>query len=192
MTDREAILDVIARYAHTVDGRDLDGILTCFAPDGRIDFEGGLTSGEGHDGIRAAFAEAFTQPALAPPAVSTHLMANTLVTIDGDTARAETQGVAYLASPVTGTVRTRGLRYRDVLRRDEAAGASPTGSTARSGRRKRPVECTTTDHRLGHDDLGRPSASAAANSADRFASSSSPAGQTWSVQMRTSSKPSSA
>ena len=119
MTDREAILDVIARYAHTVDGRDIDGILTCFTPDGRIDFEGGLTSGEGHDGIRAAFAEAFTQPALAPPAVSTHLMANTLVTIDGDTARAETQGVAYLASPATGTVRTRGLHYRDVLRRHD-------------------------------------------------------------------------
>lgn len=46
-------------------------------------------------------------------------MANTLVTIEGDTARAETQAVAYLASPATGTVRTRGLRYSDVLRRDE-------------------------------------------------------------------------
>ena len=120
MSDREAILDVVARYAHTVDGRDVDGILTCFTPDGRIDVEGGLTSGQDHVGIWAAFTEAFAQPALAPPAVSTHLMANTLVTVDGDAARAETQGVAYLASPATGTVRTRGLRYSDVLRRDDA------------------------------------------------------------------------
>lgn len=119
MTDREAILDVVARYAHTVDSRDVDGILACFTSDGRMDFEGGRMSGEGHEGLRAAFTDAFAQPALAPPAASTHLMANTLVTIEGDTARAETQAVAYLASPATGTVRTRGLRYSDVPRRDE-------------------------------------------------------------------------
>lgn len=118
MRDREAILDVVARYAHTVDGRDVEGVVACFTTDGRMDFEGGQTSGAGHDGLRAAFTEGFAQPALAPPAVSTHLMANTLVAIDGDTATAETQGVAYLASPASGTVRTRGLRYSDSLRRD--------------------------------------------------------------------------
>jgi ketosteroid isomerase-like protein len=117
MTDRDEILDVIARYAHTVDERDIEGILSCFAPDGRIEFEGGRITGEGHDGIRTAFGEAFARPALAPPAASTHLMANTLVTIDGDTAHAETQGVAYLASSELGTVVTRGLRYSDDLRR---------------------------------------------------------------------------
>ena len=118
MTDRDAILDLVARYAHTVDERDVEGIVACFTSDGRMDFEGGQTSGAGHDGLRAAFTTAFAQPALARPAVSTHLMANTLVAIDGDTATAETHGVAYLASPATGTVRTRGLRYSDVLRRD--------------------------------------------------------------------------
>jgi ketosteroid isomerase-like protein len=117
MTGRDEILDVIARYAHTVDERDIEGILTCFAPDGRIEFEGGRITGEGHDGIRKAFEEAFARPGLAPPATSTHLMANTLVTIDGDTAHAETQGVAYLASTALGTVVTRGLRYSDDLRR---------------------------------------------------------------------------
>jgi uncharacterized protein (TIGR02246 family) len=117
VSDRDAILDVIARYAHTVDDRDIDGILTCFAPDGRIDFEGGQISGDGHDGIREAFEQAFARPGLAPPATSTHLMSNTLVTVDGDTAHAETQGVAFLASPGLGTVVTRGLRYSDDLRR---------------------------------------------------------------------------
>jgi uncharacterized protein (TIGR02246 family) len=120
MSDRDAILDVVAQYAHAVDDRDIARILTCFAPDGRIDFEGGQTSGEGHDGIRRAFEQAFTGPMLAPPATSTHLMANTLVSIDGDTAHAETQGVAFLASPSTGTVVARGLRYHDDLRREGA------------------------------------------------------------------------
>ncbi len=47
MSDREQILDVIATYARTVDDRDIDGIVGCFTADGRIDFEGGQTSGEG-------------------------------------------------------------------------------------------------------------------------------------------------
>jgi SnoaL-like domain len=29
--DREEILDVVARYAHTVDERNIDGIAACFA-----------------------------------------------------------------------------------------------------------------------------------------------------------------
>ena len=119
MTDRDDILDLVARYAHTVDDRDVDGILACFAPDGRIDFEGGASSGVGHDGIRAAFEAAFARPELARPATSTHLMANTLLTVDGDRAHAETHGVAYLASPATGTVTTRGLRYSDDLVRGD-------------------------------------------------------------------------
>jgi hypothetical protein len=102
-----------------VDGRDIEGIVALFTPDGRIDFEGGESSGEGHDGIRAAFETAFTRPVLARPATSTHLMANTLVGVDGDAAHAETQGVAYLASPATGTVTTRGLTYSDDLRRTD-------------------------------------------------------------------------
>ena len=115
MSERDDILDLVARYAHAVDDRDLDGIVGCFTPDGRIDFEGGRSGGQDHDGIRAAYEKAFTAPHLAPPACSTHLMANTLVDIDGDTAHAETHGVAFLAGD--GAVVTRGLRYSDDLRR---------------------------------------------------------------------------
>lgn len=115
MSDREDILELVARYAHTVDDRDVAGIVALFTADGRIDFEGGATSGEGHDGIRAAFEQAFATPVLAPPATSTHLMANTIVSLDGDVAHAETQAVAYLAAPINGTVVIRGLRYSDDL-----------------------------------------------------------------------------
>ena len=76
---------MIARYAHTVDDRDIDGIVGCFAPDGRIDFEGGQTSGEGHDGIRSRVRGGLRRHRRSPaPATSTHLMANTLITVDGD------------------------------------------------------------------------------------------------------------
>lgn len=131
MSDREQILDVIARYAHAVDNRDLDGIVDCFSPGGRIDFEGGRTSGEGHAGIRQAFEHAFTASTHTAPATSTHLMANTLITIDGNEAHAETQAVAYLASGLLGTVTTRGLRYSDDLRK-EADGWRITHRTHRS------------------------------------------------------------
>lgn len=119
MSDRDDILDLIATYAHAVDDRDMGRILGCFAADGRIDFEGGEISGDGHDGIRHVFEGALARPMMAPPATSTHLMADTLVTIDGDTAHAETQAVAYLASGALGTVVTRGLRYSDDLRRTD-------------------------------------------------------------------------
>ena len=135
MSDREAILDVIARYAHAVDDRDIDGIVDCFAPDGRIDFEGGARSGERHDGIRAAFEAAFARPELAPPAASTHVMTSTIVTVDGDTATAATLAVANLACPLDGTLTVRGLATTTVSGGWTAGGSSPIGCTAAHGRR---------------------------------------------------------
>jgi ketosteroid isomerase-like protein len=122
VSDRDDILELVARYAHTVDERDVDGVVACFVPDGRMDFEGGATTAVGHDGIRAAFEEAFARPALRAPSASTHLMANTIVNVDGDAGHAETQAVAYLVDPGAGTLVTRGLRYSDDLRRDPAGG----------------------------------------------------------------------
>ena len=74
-------------------------------------------------------------------------MANTLITIDGIEAHAETQAsVAYLASGLLGTVTTRGLRYSDDLRKEaDGCGASPIGPTAASGRRS--PEASFTDRR---------------------------------------------
>lgn len=120
MSDRDDILELVARYAQTVDERDVAGVVGCFAEDGRIEFDNGATSADGHEGIRSAFEEAFRTPALRPPAASTHLMANTLVELAGDTAHAETQAVAYLANGTTGALVTRGLRYSDDLRRGPA------------------------------------------------------------------------
>jgi hypothetical protein len=113
MQDRESILDVIARYARVVDDRDVDGIVGLFTDEGRIDFEGGEHSGVGHDGIRAAYETAFASPRMAGSTSSTHLMGNTLMTIAGDRAHAETDAVAFIASSTT--VVMRGLRYSDDL-----------------------------------------------------------------------------
>jgi ketosteroid isomerase-like protein len=112
-TDREAILDVIARYARVVDDRDVDGIVELFTDDGRIDLEGGVQSGVGHDGIRAVYEAAFRSGLMAESPASTHLMGNTRVSVEDDVAHAETDAVAFLASPTS--VVTRGLRYSDDL-----------------------------------------------------------------------------
>ena len=105
---------MIATYARAVDDRDIDGIVGCFTADGRIDFEGGQTSGEGEAGIRRGRSRTFT----ARPRRARYVDApdgDTLVTIDGVEAHAETQAVAFLASGSLGTVTTRGLRYSDDL-----------------------------------------------------------------------------
>jgi SnoaL-like domain len=115
--DRDGILEVIARYARVVDERDIDGIVELFTADGRIDLEGGDQSGVGHDGIRATYETAFRSPLMAASSASTHLMGNTSVTIDGDRAGADTDAVAFIASPTS--VVMRGLRYHDELVRDQ-------------------------------------------------------------------------
>ncbi len=91
---------MIARYARVVDDRDVDGIVGLFTEDGRIDFEGGEQSGVGHEGIRRV-RDGVRLAAHGGFQASTHLMGNTLMTIDGDGAHAETDAVAFIASSTT-------------------------------------------------------------------------------------------
>ena len=146
MSDRDADPRRHRPYAHTVDERDIDGILGCFAADGRIDFEGGQSSGEGHDGIRKAFEEAFTgrrSPArdVDPP--------------DGEHARHDRRRRSPRRDPGRRLPRQRRARHRDhagaaLLRRppqEPTAGASPIGSTAPSGRPRREASPLTAARR---------------------------------------------
>jgi ketosteroid isomerase-like protein len=114
LQDEAAIRDLIARYAHHVDDRSVADILQCFSDGSRFDAADGSLHAEGLEAIGQFFESAFAGPRLAPPAESTHLMANTVVDVQGDVAHAETQAVAFLASGAEGLV-TRGLRYSDEL-----------------------------------------------------------------------------
>lgn len=119
LLDEAGIRDVVARYAHHVDARSIAGILECFTDDARFESADGSVGTYGRESIRKFFETAFSGPRLTPPAASTHLMANTLIDLDGDIAHAETQAVALLASRAEGLV-TRGLRYSDDLVRTPA------------------------------------------------------------------------
>jgi uncharacterized protein (TIGR02246 family) len=112
-SDRNQLLDLIARYAQAVDDRDVDRLVACFSPDATLEQNGGANAVQGRAAITNYFTDAFAnRPALAGGA-STHLLGNVLVTIDGDAASIETQAIACLAAPGRETVTLRGLRYSD-------------------------------------------------------------------------------
>lgn len=113
LRDRAALIDLVGRYAHTVDGRDVEGIVACFTDDTHVEFDGGAEVVDGKEALRAFFDDALRRPIMGSTGVSTHLMSDVLVTLDGDRAHVETQAVAYLASDERETIVVRGLRYSD-------------------------------------------------------------------------------
>ena len=120
--DRFALADLVARYAHAVDGRDLQGVVKCFAPDGRLEFASSGIVLDGRAAIEEFFGKAFSGSMLGGSAASTHLMGNTMVTrvepagtsiVTSAVAYLATSGVVEHAGTVTGRVVVRGLTYTD-------------------------------------------------------------------------------
>ncbi|HEX9994648.1 MAG TPA: nuclear transport factor 2 family protein [Acidimicrobiales bacterium] len=116
--DRGAVDDLVARYAHAVDRRDVAAIVDCFTEDAHLELNGGEAVADGRAAIEALFTAAFAGGITGPDGVSTHLLGDVLVELDGDRAGVEIQGVAWLASPERTTVVVRGLRYTDECVRD--------------------------------------------------------------------------
>src|SRR5437867_4075910 len=96
-SDHQQITDLIYRYAHLVDARDIDGVVACFTEDVHAEYNHGAVVVNGRDAFRRWFREALTGPVLGPGSASTHVMSNVLIDLDGDTAHVETSAVAYLA-----------------------------------------------------------------------------------------------
>lgn len=88
LIDRQAIKDVIYRYARGVDRMDSDLIRSCYHPDALDDHGTGVTMSVDQ------FIE-WAIPFLRKYVSTMHLMANILVEFDGDLARVETYAVAY-------------------------------------------------------------------------------------------------
>ncbi|MGH9031122.1 MAG: nuclear transport factor 2 family protein [Acidimicrobiia bacterium] len=95
VADRIAIDDLLTRYTIAVDDGDWNLYRTVFTPDAFIDYTsaGGIKGGV--DEIAAWLAKA-----LAPFPVRQHLIANKLVSIDGDTATVR----AYFYNPMSITL----------------------------------------------------------------------------------------
>lgn len=109
LLDRAAIRDVLLRYAHGVDRRDLAAVASCFTPD--ASYKGSL--GEGSIDV----ALAALRDRMGQYASTMHLVANQLVEIDGDRATSETYAIAY--HQMHGDEGRRnmavGVRYLDTL-----------------------------------------------------------------------------
>ena len=105
---RDAITDVIARYGRALDDRDFEAAGACFTEDAQATFSG-VVLAPGRAAIVAHVS------GLASLAASTHLFGLPVIELaaDGRTAHVETTAVAFLAAADDGSVRTRGLRYRD-------------------------------------------------------------------------------
>lgn len=110
--DRQAIADLILRYCRAVDRLDPEGIRACYHPEGR-------DRHTGFDGERDEYVE-WVMGMLGRFDGTMHLIGNHQSEVDGDTARAETYGLAFhwgapAADPRLNFVSA--FRYVDCLRR---------------------------------------------------------------------------
>jgi uncharacterized protein (TIGR02246 family) len=89
--DRAEIEDLQARYLFALDWQDADAYAATFAPDGVLDWAGGVVRGREAirtevRGMRASFARKEAVDAPQRPARLRHFVSNTVVRIDGDVA----------------------------------------------------------------------------------------------------------
>jgi 3-phenylpropionate/cinnamic acid dioxygenase small subunit len=89
LSDRAEILDVVNRYAWSIDTRDWDALDTCFAADAYVDYSSNPGGTEGpYREVRG-----WLEHNLAAFVVMQHLMVNTDITLDGDRAMVRTMMV---------------------------------------------------------------------------------------------------
>jgi hypothetical protein len=127
----EGVRATLAAYTHALDDGRTDDVVATFCADGICDIPG-LGTHEGHDALRAAYAQ------WRPRRPQRHLVLNTHVTHQTDREATAVSDVVFLLLMDTGwSVQLVG-RYRDVLHNDdgtwrfhrrEAVFVTPEGQT---------------------------------------------------------------
>ena len=117
LLDMLAVREVILRFCAGVDRGDWDVVAACFTSDSTASFSG-AEFGPGPQPMVDAFRRGAENSEVLS---STHFLGNIFVELDGDSARAESYAIGYLATRASdgAALRTRGLRYRDLLRRGD-------------------------------------------------------------------------
>jgi hypothetical protein len=108
LLSRQAIADVIYRYARGIDRLDFDLVRSCYHPDAYDDHGSFAGSVEEFIDAAASFLPRWT--------ATQHFMGNMLIEVEGDRARAETYAVAYHRREDTdgnGKDDVLGIRYVD-------------------------------------------------------------------------------
>jgi 3-phenylpropionate/cinnamic acid dioxygenase small subunit len=85
ISDRIQIHDLLVRYTVAIDTKDWALLDTCFTPDARLDY---TSAG----GVKGPYPEVrrWLEQALAPFPTTVHYVTNSVVTLEGDAARART------------------------------------------------------------------------------------------------------
>lgn len=111
LLDREAIRALLARYAHSVDRRDLLGVASCFTADAA--YKGSL--GEGGINVALGALEARMQQYRS----TMHFLGTQSIELAGDSATSETYAIAYHQRESDEGPRNVavGVRYMDILTR---------------------------------------------------------------------------
>jgi ketosteroid isomerase-like protein len=114
LRDDLAVRELLHRYAFALDEQDMDLIASCFTPDVRAEYSGHTLSG-GVQGIVGLLRGAgdFDK--------TMHHVGTIVVRLDGDRAEARSYTIAYLVGQEDGEpyLLTRGVRYRDLMRKAE-------------------------------------------------------------------------
>jgi hypothetical protein len=106
LLDREAIREIVVRYANGIDKRDALAVASCFTSDAQLEHAGGLVGPGVDDVVRYVMR-------VGSLTLTTHFVGNMTSVVEGDTAESETYKIAYLVDSPQGTIRVRGLRYHD-------------------------------------------------------------------------------
>jgi ketosteroid isomerase-like protein len=115
ISDRLEILDLIGRYAQSIDDADVDGIMACFTENAEFALHGGAEIMRGSE-LRDFFARIL---GWASGGKTMHLMGQTTLELQAGVASGRTTAVSFLnRSPAIRSVR--GLRYRDTFVKVEA------------------------------------------------------------------------
>ncbi len=115
ISDRLEIQDLLVRYSHAVDSRELDRLDEVFTADARVDF----TATGGPEGDLAS-TKRFLADALPVFASTQHMLGASLINVDGDTAQVRT--TCHNPMVLAGAARAGwviGLWYVDALVRTD-------------------------------------------------------------------------
>ena len=108
--DERAILRVLSEYCFRVDDGEFVGLLDCFTTDAEFVFAG--RTRVGHDALLRFF-----EATGAPQMRGKHMVANTVVDVEGATARS-TSDFVFFARTESALAPILAGRYQDELRRD--------------------------------------------------------------------------
>ncbi len=108
----EQVRATIARYTHALDDGRTDDVVATYCADGAFELPGTGTF-EGHDALRAAYAE------WVPRRPQRHLVVNTSVTDWSEDTASATSDVVLLVSGSSGWSPVFVARYHDVLHRHD-------------------------------------------------------------------------